>query len=365
MILASLIEVEFFEAQNDVFLWLFTAGAIAMLVFAADKAVASAAKLAALVGLSKVIIGATVVSLGTTSPEAAVSVKAAWGGDASLALANGMGSIICDTGLIFGLCCLMKKIPMDRFILNRHGWLQLGSGLLLAAIMVGGYFYVGGRWAAVSENGVATDYLAGFRIERWVGVLFIALLVGYMYLSIRWARSHPELVPDEAKADIKPTPETKWRNALLHLAIVLVGLGFVVFGSEVLVGSVKVLAHRAAVPKSVIGASLVAFGTSLPELVTALTAIRRGHTEILVGNLLGADILNVLFVIGASAVARPLAIDQASLFLNLPAMILILLLFRSYYYMNRTSFRRWQGVPLLAVYFGYLAILVMTYSVPR
>jgi cation:H+ antiporter len=136
--LADLIPESFFrslEADSSWVLWLLALGAMGVLVFGADRTVTAAVRLASALGMSKVIIGATVVSLGTTSPEAFTSVTAAFQGRPGLALGNGVGSIICDTALVFGSCCLLRRLPLNRFVLNRHGWLQLGAGTLLTIVV--------------------------------------------------------------------------------------------------------------------------------------------------------------------------------------------------------------------------------------
>jgi len=340
MMTAALISQEFFHGfqQSEPMLWLMAVGGIAMLVFGADRTVTSAAKLASVLGMSKVLIGATVVSLGTTSPEAAVSVNAAFKGDPGLALGNGVGSIICDTALIFGLACCLVRLPKDRFVLSRHGWLQFGAGALLTAVLLG-------LWALAGD-------ISNVVIPRGVGVVFLLLLVVYLYLSVRWARQHPEIIPQEAKEKIKE--DHKPLRALGNLLLLIAGLALVVFGSEVLVGSVRVICQKHQVPEAVIAVTFVAFGTSLPELATAITAIVRGHPELLVGNVIGADILNVLFVVGASATAVPLKVDPVFFYFLLPVMMAVLILLRVFIFSRGDVFRRWQGVPLLAVYALFL-----------
>jgi cation:H+ antiporter len=133
------------------------------------------------------------------------------------------------------------------------------------------------------------------------------------------------------------------------------GLILVVGGARVLVPSASQIAWRVGVPDDVIAATLVAFGTSLPELMTAITAVRKGHPEITVGNIVGADVLNCLFVIGAAAAARPLAIPPNFFYFHFPAMLIILYSFRVFISMNKEgNFRRWQGVWLLSVYLVYV-----------
>jgi cation:H+ antiporter len=335
--------------SQEWFLWLIAGGAVFMLIFGADKVVAAAARVAAALGMSKVLIGATIVSLGTTSPEAAVSVNAAIGGDGAMSLGNGVGSIICDTALVFGLCCCLTQLPKDRFILRRHGWMQLGSGVLLTLLAVG-------HWL---QAGTIDNVLMG----RPTGVLLLVLLGVYLYLSVRWSRQKPELIPDEVKeaeAVVKVKAAGKVGATTMRLlAVLILGLGMVVLGSELLIGSMKVIAENHGVPRAVIAVTLVAFGTSLPELVTAITSVVKGHAELLVGNVIGADILNVLFVIGASATAVPLQVDPIFFTFLLPAMLVVLVMLRVFIFLPGDRFRRWQGIPLLLSYVVFVALTIV------
>lgn len=316
---------------------------LAALIKGADMLVEGASGLAYRLGISKVIVGATVVSLGTTSPEFGVSVMAAWSGEPGLALGNAIGSVIADTGLIFGLGCLLAVLPADRFVLTRQGWVQFGTASLLAAICYGSFALLGD----------------GAVLGRWVGVLLLVLLVVYLAISVRWSRQHAESVAEGLEV-----VEHAAKDSLAKLlAFSATGLVLVIASSRVLVLSVTELAEAHwHVPKVVIAATLVALGTSLPEMVIGLTSIFKGHREILVGNVIGADILNVLFVVGGSAAAAPLplidptaGVPRLALYLHIPTMLLILALFRIYIHhaAKRGEFRRWQGVPLVAIYLAY------------
>ncbi len=340
MILGDIINESFFQGLSDFPLWMLLFGGMALLLVGADRAVNAAVRLAKTMGISTVIIGATVVSLGTTSPEACVSVMAAWRGQPGLALGNGIGSVICDTAMIFGLCCLITRLPLDRFVLRRHGRLQFGSGVLLCGI--------------VTALALAAGGIGNVEIPRWIGICLLSLLVAYMYVSFRWAKQHPEMIPAEAtRAKNQASPAV----IVGLLGLLAVGLGLVIFGSDILIGSVETLCRRYGVPDHILAVTVVAFGTSLPELATAIAAIVKGHPGLLVGNIVGADILNILFVIGASAVAAPLRVPELFFYLHLPVMMLALLLLRTYIVISRDRFSRWQGVPLLVVYVGYIIVL--------
>lgn len=344
-----LIHPEWFEDGNQLVLILVGITAMVVLVKGADWLVNGATDLALRFGIPEVIIGATIVSLGTTSPEAAVSVMAAFSDKPGLALGNGVGSIIADTGLIFGLGCMLVVLPADRFILNRQGWVQFGSAVLLAALAYA-------VWLVMGDEAV---------LGRSIGVLFLALLAGYLYLSVRWGRQHAAntatKLPEAAETTLKQPPPSLVKTIAMGFA----GLVVVIISSDIVVKCVTDLALQWGVPEVTIASTIVAFGTSLPELVVGMMALKKGHPELLLGNVIGADILNVLFVIGASATATPLAIvDQTAsipemfLYLQLPTMLLMLLWFRFVIFkaVRQGHFTRWWGAPLLILYVAFLVL---------
>ena len=304
---------------------------IVVLSKGADLMVDGAVALARRTGLPRIVIGATIISLGTTTPEMFVSVMAAWTGNPGLALGNGVGSIICDTGLIFGLMCIISRVPVRRYILNRTGWAQVGAATLLVLLAL----------VALWLNPQAPV------LGRGVGALLLVLLVGYLYMSYRWARQSG--LVDEAEEDEPPWGMGKAAGCTL------LGLVGVIVGSRVLVPVAAEGASRMGVPQDVIAATLVAFGTSLPELMTAISAVKKRQPQIMVGNVVGADVLNCLFVVGAAAFARPLTVPPNFYSFHFPAMLLILYSFRLFIRMNTDGwFKRWQGVWILGIYLLYL-----------
>ena len=318
---------------------------LAVLAKAADWLVDEAVALSERSRIPTVVIGATIVSLGTTAPEAAVSVLAALQGSPGLALGNAVGSIICDTGLILGLACILAPLRLDRAIVNRQGWIQLGA----AVVLVVGCF---------PFSNAGQVFVDGGRLPQWVGIAFLVALAVYMWLSIRWART------GAATASVGEGGENGETGSIATVVLKLVGsLALVVLSAQVLIPAVREAATRLEIPESIIAATLVAFGTSLPELVTAVTAARRGHGELAVGNVVGADILNVLFVAGASAAATPEGLVAGGHFFVVlfPAMLFILLTFRIGIFVSGDSMRKPFGFVLLAAYGVYM---VVSYLVP-
>lgn len=307
--------------------------ALAILGKAADWLVKEAVALSERSGMPKFIIGATIVSLGTTTPEAAVSVLAAINGNPGMALGNAVGSIICDTGLILGIACLISPLQLPPSIVNRQGWVQLFSGVLLVALCF--------PW---SDPRAA--FTVGGTLAQWQGFLLVGLLAMYLWLSARWARTGDagELLED-LEVDVK-TPV--W----LVVVKLLAAVALVVGASHLLIPAAGTLAVRVGVPQAVIAATLVAFGTSLPELVTAVTAARHGHGDLAVGNIVGADILNVLFVAGLAAAFTPAGLTADPQFFRVlfPAMLFVLIVFRVGIFFSGDRLKRPFGIVLLVAY---------------
>jgi cation:H+ antiporter len=312
---------------------------------AADVLVEDAVAISLQWGLPSAVVGATIVSLGTTMPEAVVSVLAAVQGRPELALGNAVGSIICDTGLILGIGCLISPLPFARGVVNQQSWVKVGTGALLVLACV--------PWLT---TGPLQVFSSGGTLPQVVGWGFLALLVLYIRWSVQLARG----LAREDDPDVSNALPGRARTVLsLALAIAAV-----VVSSTFLISSATEIAVRLDVPSSIIAATLVAFGTSLPELVIVVTATLKGESEIAIGNVIGADILNVLFVAGAAAAVTPAGLyaDPHFFVLQFPAMLLLLGLFRFGTLMNKDStLTRPFGGVLVGT---YLAVTVASYLLP-
>ena len=330
------------ELVVDMPLWgLFAVIAVCLLALGkgADLLVDEAVALSERWGVPKVIIGATIVSLGTTLPEAAVSVLAALKGNPNLALGNAVGSIITDCGLILGVAALLSPLPLDRKVVNRQGWIQIGAGILLVLFCFPWMspsvaFSAGGQPAAVGGLCFGRSPRALHSRDDLRGQAF----AGY---RARCERHRGGL-------DHEDLPHTRGRHPSRDRLV------------ERAHSTVEVTALRLGVPEAIIAATLVAFGTSLPELVTCVAAVRRGHGELAIGNVIGADILNVLFVAGLSAAVTSGGLDADPRFFRLlfPGMLTLLVVFRVGIFMEKERLSRGFGAILLGL---YLAITTVSY----
>lgn len=305
-------------------LFVVVVGALIVVVKGADILVDHAVTLSVKWGVPKMLIGATIVSIGTTLPEAAVSVVAALHGSPGLALGNAVGSIIADTGLILGIAGLIGVVPIEPRLVSRQSWIQVGSAALLVV-------------AAVPWLNLGGMMSTGGRLPQAAGVLFLILLVFYLWRSISWSRSEPlvvtaddETVGSEVAGGEAAGGEATAASTLWVLLELVFGVAMVVIGSRILIPAVEETAIRLHIPNAIIAATLVAFGTSLPELVTSITAVRKGHGELAIGNVLGADVLNVLFVSGAAAAVTPggLFVPPQFFYLFFPSMIFVIAVLR-------------------------------------
>ncbi len=323
----------YLSSFSSVLLFIVIAATLFTLSKGADILVDQACSLSVYWGIPKIIIGATIVSLGTTLPEATVSVLAAINGKPDLALGNAIGSIIADTGLIIGISALIGRLPVDPIIINRQGKIQFLSGLLLAIVCL----------PFLSKNNIGN-------ISQWVGWIFILLLVIYIFISIKWAKNTEVSDCDDIAEEKSPI--------VIQLLKMVLGLFLVVASSKILIPAVSITATRVGIPQSIIAATLVAFGTSLPELVTAITAVRKGHGELAVGNIVGADILNVLFVIGsaASVTKGGLLVPTSFYKLQIPTMLIILFAFRMFSKNTNDTINKKEGLFLFTIYVIYILL---------
>lgn len=301
----------------------------------ADLLVDEAVSLSVHWGIPKMIIGATIVSLGTTLPEVTVSVFAALKGNPDLALGNAIGSIIADTGLIIGLAAIIGQLPVDKMTIHRQGKIQLLAGLLLSVVCIPFF---------------SNDSSRIGRIPQWMGWIFLVLLAIYLYKSFKWAKDSKSEVNDEVNEKQKPIA--------IQIIMMFLGIVIVIASSKILIPSVEISATRVGVPQSIIAATLIAFGTSLPELITAITAVKKGHGELAIGNIVGADVLNVLFVIGsaASVTKQGLTVPTTFYKIQIPIMLIILISFRHFSKNKKHIITKKQGIFLTGIYTIYILL---------
>ncbi len=304
----------------------------ALLIKGGDWFVDGAVGIAHRFHLPELLIGATVVSIGTTLPEVMVSAQAAAEGNAGISYGNAIGSIICNTSLIAALTVAIRPGKVDPRSF------RLPTAFFFAA--------------AISYALVA--YTLG-RFARWMGVAYLLVFAGYMILSTVQMKKHPELAEDE-EGEEHQTEMPLWKELLL----LVVGAAAIALGARFLVDNGTLIAAALGVPDSVIGLTMVALGTSLPELITAITSLVKGHGALSLGNVIGANLFNIILVSGMAITISPFAIPaektiaglNSSLVVDLPVMLFVMALL-CLPTLKTGRLRRYQGVVLLAIYAAF------------
>lgn len=312
---------------------LILAAGIGVLYFGAEWLVRGAARLAGSLGVSPIVVGLTVVSFGTSAPELVVAVVAAIRGNAELAIGNVLGSNLANIGLILGLTAVITPLAVAARVVWREVPLML---LVTLAIFP-----------------LAWDGALG----RGDGVLLLLGLVGYLAFVFRSVKEETPEILGEYREYVEAEGETALRVSATDVALVVLGCAALVVGGYAIVESAVFVASYLGVSQVVIGLTVVAVGTSLPELATSLVAAMRKEADIAVGNVIGSNIFNVLAILGAASSIRPLAVAETILFRELIAVLAMSLVV---FPMLWTGWRiqRWEGGVLLACYLG-LAIWLL------
>ncbi len=318
-------------------LLMFAVGVL-LLIKGGDWFVDSAVNIAKRFRVPEIIIGATVVSIGTTLPEVMVSATAAVGGNGAIAYGNAIGSIICNTALIAALTIAIRPAPVNR------------KAILKPVI----FFFVSAAIYTLAA------YVFG-TFDRWLGLVMLTVFAIYMTMTIREGFKNPaETVSHEEEA-------AEARPFLVDVLVLIGSALLIAVGAELLEGSAVTLAEDYLhIPTEVVGVTVVALCTSLPELVTAVTALAKGHGALSLGNIIGANIFNLVLVSGAAVTISPFAVPAGSTFLGyntslvleIPLMVGVMALMTLPAVFKKKLYR-WQGAVLLAIYAAFVVIQVL------
>lgn len=313
---------------------------LAIVTKGADKFVDSAVVIAERTWVPKVIIGATIVSLGTTFPEFSTSVMAGFFDRPQTTMGDAIGSTICNIGLILGTCLLIRPITTGRKLYWQQGAIMVFAGVLILLLSIDGF------------------------VSRWDALILTAGLAGYIYYSIRAVRAGRKNAKDGV-ADIEQTLEAVAAPAYgLKRAVVwfILGTAGVVVGATLIVQNAVIIAHWLGIPELVIGLTVVALGTSLPEYVTGLKATTKGHGEIVVGNMIGANILDVFWVRGLGGIGFfLLPVERQTMVLDYPVMLILMVLLVIFGVTGK-QLGRWKGGVFVAIYGIYLALMFLLFT---
>lgn len=309
---------------------LFIVGLI-LITKGADWFTESAVSISQKSGIPKMIIGATIVSFATTAPEFAVSAYAAYLGHTGLTVGNAVGSAICNAGLILGGVIVLRSIPVEDSSFLKRGAFMIVSALLLIV---------------VSIDGMLTPV---------DGILLLIVFVAFLYYNYR-LQSMLFGTNEEVNEELGEVSDSISKDVVFFV----LGAALVVGGSRILIDSGTDIAMWLGVPEMIIGLTLVAFGTSLPELITAISATRKGHNDLAVGNILGANTMDIALILGASSLISELPIQDQSLYYDFPAMLLIMGMI-VFFGLTGRKLARWEGAIILATYIAYVGGLFFFY----
>jgi len=274
-----------------------------LLIKGADYFVEGSSAIAKLLKVPSVVIGLTIVAMGTSAPEAAVSITAGLAGSNDLALSNVIGSNLFNLVLIVGVCALIRPFVVDKGIMKRDFPLAVLSSIILL-------FFI------------RDNYLS--RIE---GLILLCIMIAYLIVTVTSAIRNP--VASEAQDRYLP----------MHTSLIYIGLGLaaIIFGGNLVVDNASRIAASFGLSETLIGLTIVAIGTSLPELVTSVTASRKGESGLALGNVVGSNLFNILFILGLSSTVHPISAEPVAL-----TDILILIILTSVVFILGQSFFSWD-----------------------
>lgn len=303
------------------------AAGVGVLYFGAEWLVRGSARLARSLGVSPIVVGLTVVSLGTSAPELVVAVVASLGGNADLALGNVLGSNLANLGLILGITAVLNPMDVAARVVGREVPFMLLATLAVFPL----------AWDAI--------------LSRGDGIILLLALAGYLLFVFRTSGEETPAVLGEFEDFLEEVSQVRGKVRLSDVGLVVVGCGALVVGGYAIVESAIYIASSLGVSQVVIGLTVVAVGTSLPELATSVVAAVHKEADIAVGNIVGSNIFNLLGILGAASVVAPMRVGGSILTHELPAVLFMSILVLP---MLRTGLRiqRWEGGVLLVAYAG-------------
>ena len=308
------------------------------LIKGADFFVDGSSALAKKFKVPGVIIGLTIVAMGTSAPELAVSISAALKGANEIALSNVVGSNIFNLLCVLGICAVIHPIPVDKSILKRDFPLSIGVTIITFGVVgLQGLFANDARFHMGDKVG---------EIGRLFSIILLIFFVSYVTILIISARKNKQ-----EEEDMKPQP--MWKCILL----ILFGLACIIMGGQFVVNSARTIAAVFGMSETLIGLTIVAVGTSLPELVTSIVASRKGENGLAVGNVIGSNIFNIILIMGTSGAINPIAVNFASL-IDL-GLLLVISIVALVFAITRDTISRLEGLVLVMIYIADVVFAIV------
>ena len=294
-----------------------------LLIKGADFFVDGSSSIAKLLKVPSVVIGLTIVAMGTSAPEAAVSITAGISGSNEIAISNVVGSNIFNMLVVVGVCAIIKSFDLDRNILKRDFPVNIVANVVLLGAM-----------------------LLGSAISRFDGIMMLLLMIAY----ITW------LVVNALKNREESSDNIKTISPILSVVYIIGGLAAVIFGGDLVVDNATVLAQAMGWSETFIGLTIIAIGTSLPELVTSIVASKKGENGLALGNVVGSNIFNLLLIIGLSSSITEIAVDLSAIINTVFLLIMTVLMY--VLCVVRKKLGRVEGIIMVSLYAAYTGYLL-------
>ena len=295
-----------------------------LLIKGSDFFVDGSSNIASILKIPTLIVGLTIVAFGTSAPEAAVSITSSLSGNNALAVSNVIGSNLFNMMLIIGLCALLRELKIGRDVLNK----DLPFLVVITAILSG-------------------FIIIGWSISRVEGIILFLLIIGYVSYLVYSAKKTKE-------AQIVEKPKIGLLRSIIYI---IGGMAGIIIGADFVVDSASYIAMAFGMSETLVGLTIVAIGTSLPELVTSLTALKKEENQLIIGNVIGSNIFNILFVLGASSIISPITINP-NMIVDIALMLGVTILF-FIFGKTQDKYDKKEGFILVALFIAYMAFAIM------
>ena len=294
------------------------------LIKGSDFFVDGARSIASLLKIPTIIVGLTIVAFGTSAPEAAVSITSAITGNNAMAVSNVIGSNLFNILMVIGISALLGELLMEKSVLNKDLPFLVGITILFAAFII-----------------------IGWNVSQIEGIILLIILIAYVAYLIKSAKKSDN-------ANVVEKPKFTLPQSIIFI---IIGLAGIVLGGDLVVNSASDIAIALGMSETLVGLTIVAIGTSLPELVTSLTALKKGENQLVIGNVIGSNIFNILFVLGASSAITAISLDS-SMLIDVTFMVFVTVLC-FIFGITQDKFDRKEGAILVALFIGYMIFAIL------
>ena len=294
------------------------------LIKGSDFFVDGASSIASILKVPTIIIGLTIVAFGTSAPEAAVSITSSLTGSNAMAVSNVIGSNMFNLLVVIGIAALLSDLVMEKSVLNKDM-----PFLVIITALVGVLIFIGGGISSIE------------------GIILVLILIGYVIYLIR----------DATKMGTTNYVEKPKLSLSKSIIFIIVGLAGIIIGGDLVVDSASAIAIAVGMSETLVGLTIVAIGTSLPELVTSITALKKGENQLVIGNVIGSNIFNILFVLGASSAISALPINSTMLIDTIIMIAVTLLCF--IFGKTQEKYDKKEGIILIVLFIAYMAFAII------